>query len=233
MGLHWLFGSFLRFPCFCLRRMSDFCPHLCHFQAICCLLDSICFHPFFLLKNTNMFSVALHAKLLYKLLSRPNSMTSFCFFTSAPCCFCSFPQKYGLISNFIKACPHSFSISRIFSLTQIRKREYPKILSQQRETRFELATLALARRCSTTEPLAHKFVLVKHLKTFPRWLPKSARRDSNSRPSPWQGDALPLSHSRTNLRLENAWKPFADGLQKARDEIRTRDPRLGKAMLYH
>ena len=24
----------------------------------------------------------------------------------------------------------------------------------------------------------------------------SARRDSNSRPSPWQGDALPLSHSR-------------------------------------
>ena len=25
---------------------------------------------------------------------------------------------------------------------------------------------------------------------------KSARRDSNSRPSPWQGDALPLSHSR-------------------------------------
>lgn len=158
MGLHWLFGSFLRFPCFCLRRMSDFCPHLCHFQAICCLLDSICFHPFFLLKNTNMFSVALHAKLLYKLLSRPNSMTSFCFFTSAPCCFCSFPQKYGLISNFIKACPHSFSISRIFSLTQIRKREYPKILSQQRETRFELATLALARRCSTTEPLAHNAV---------------------------------------------------------------------------
>ena len=25
---------------------------------------------------------------------------------------------------------------------------------------------------------------------------KSARRDSNSRPSPWQGDALPLSHFR-------------------------------------
>ena len=25
---------------------------------------------------------------------------------------------------------------------------------------------------------------------------KSAKRDSNSRPSPWQGDALPLSHSR-------------------------------------
>ena len=24
----------------------------------------------------------------------------------------------------------------------------------------------------------------------------SAKRDSNSRPSPWQGDALPLSHSR-------------------------------------
>ncbi len=26
---------------------------------------------------------------------------------------------------------------------------------------------------------------------------KSARRDSNPRPSPWQGDTPPLSHSRT------------------------------------
>src|SRR5512142_31960 len=28
---------------------------------------------------------------------------------------------------------------------------------------------------------------------------QSGRRDSNSRPSPWQGDALPLSHFRNDL----------------------------------
>ena len=32
-----------------------------------------------------------------------------------------------------------------------------------------------------------------------RW---SGRRDSNSRPSPWQGDALPLSH----FRISNWWR---------------------------
>ena len=57
---------------------------------------------------------------------------------------------------------------------------YIRIL--ERKTRFELATLALARRCSTTEPLAHSMQFVE---------------------------------------------------KEARDEIRTRDPRLGKAMLYH
>ena len=31
----------------------------------------------------------------------------------------------------------------------------------------------------------------------------SGRRDSNSRPSPWQGDALPLSHFRTGARSRN------------------------------
>ena len=35
----------------------------------------------------------------------------------------------------------------------------------------------------------------------------SGRRDSNSRPSPWQGDTLPLSHSRASLRLGCALFP--------------------------
>ena len=32
---------------------------------------------------------------------------------------------------------------------------------------------------------------------------KSAKRDSNSRPSPWQGDALPLSHSRIKKMVQS------------------------------
>ncbi len=45
----------------------------------------------------------------------------------------------------------------------------------------------------------------------------SGRRDSNSRPSPWQGDALPLSHSRISWRKcssksksELLWRPGRD-----------------------
>ena len=45
----------------------------------------------------------------------------------------------------------------------------------------------------------------------------SAKRDSNSRPSPWQGDALPLSHSRiTNAQTRN----------------RTKDTRIFSPLLY-
>ena len=38
----------------------------------------------------------------------------------------------------------------------------------ERKTRFELATLALARRCSTTEPLPHKIVIGggRRIRTF-------------------------------------------------------------------
>ena len=38
----------------------------------------------------------------------------------------------------------------------------------------------------------------------------SGRRDSNSRPSPWQGDALPLSHSRK-------WCPEAESNHRHED----------------
>ena len=75
------------------------------------------------------------------------------------------------LTKLLEACQH---LSFIFAFS-FEKRE-------KRETRFELATLALARRCSTTEPLAHSMQFVE---------------------------------------------------KEARDEIRTRDPRLGKAMLYH
>ena len=52
---------------------------------------------------------------------------------------------------------------------------------------------------------------------------ESTRRDSNPRPSPWQGDTPPLSHSCIVLFC----------CLRARDGIRTRDPRLGKAILHH
>ena len=41
--------------------------------------------------------------------------------------------------------------AEVLPLNYIRK-------SMERKTRFELATLALARRCSTPEPLPHKLV---------------------------------------------------------------------------
>ena len=41
------------------------------------------------------------------------------------------------------------------------------------------------------------------------WKKWSGRRDSNSRPSPWQGDALPLSHFRTT-KITRQWCLGAD-----------------------
>ncbi len=105
----------------------------------------------------------------------------------------------------------------------------------------------------------------------------SGKGDSNSRPSPWQGDALPLSYSRNmngityGNRLQKPvkatdgdnqmtasceWRPIGGSNPCSRreravswttrrmghiytqttgagKEIRTPDPRLGKAMLYH
>jgi hypothetical protein len=46
-----------------------------------------------------------------------------------------------------------------------------------------------AGRCITTLPPSH---------TSKKW---SGKRDSNSRPQPWQGCALPLSYSRINLHF--------------------------------
>src|SRR5690554_6006863 len=95
-------------------------------------------------------------------------------------------------------------------------------------------------------------ILTRALALLPhRW---SGKGDSNSRPSPWQGDALPLSYSRffrycpvttekwrpiggSNpcSRRERAvsWTTRRMGRIGAGKEIRTPDPRLGKAMLYH
>ena len=51
-----------------------------------------------------------------------------------------------------------------------------------------------------------------------RHLYQSGKRDSNSRPRPWQGRALPTELFPQILRAEN--------------ETRTRDPDLGKVVLY-
>ena len=49
--------------------------------------------------------------------------------------------------------------------------------------------------CRSQSPVPYRLAIAQYtiMQTAER---KSARRDSNSRPSPWQGDALPLSHSR-------------------------------------
>ena len=49
--------------------------------------------------------------------------------------------------------------------------------------------------CRSQSPVPYRLAIAQYtiMQTAER---KSARRDSNSRPSPWQGDALPLSHFR-------------------------------------
>ena len=46
----------------------------------------------------------------------------------------------------------------------------------------------------------------------------------------WKAGALPLSYTRIDIKK---LKKFLSSINGAEDEIRTRDPRLGKAMLYH
>ena len=56
----------------------------------------------------------------------------------------------------------------------------------------------------------------------------SGRWDSNPRPSPWQGDALPLSHFRS-LRTPSA----PAGRRCAEGQSRTGDTGIFSAVLYH
>ena len=65
-------------------------------------------------------------------------------------------------------------------LDEIAHKKSPvKNRALERKTRFELATLALARRCSTTEPLPH-------------WCPEP---ESNQRHADFQSAALPTELS--------------------------------------
>ncbi len=42
---------------------------------------------------------------------------------------------------------------------------------------------------------------------------QSGRRESNPRPSPWQGDALPLSHVRMKMAGDIGFEPMHDGVK--------------------
>ena len=64
----------------------------------------------------------------------------------------------------------------------------------ERKTRFELATLALARRCSTTEPLPQTII---------RWCPEA---ESNHRHEDFQSSALPTELS-GHIAI---WRPGRD-----------------------
>ena len=50
----------------------------------------------------------------------------------------------------------------------------------------------------------------------------SGRRDSNSRPSPWQGDALPLSHSRIRCSRGDL-NPYPRGMEPKGDVTLVKD----------
>ena len=59
----------------------------------------------------------------------------------------------------------------------------------------------------------------------------SGRWDSNPRPSPWQGDALPLSHFRLLKLMWNSVMPA--GSRRAEGQSRTGDTGIFSAVLYH
>ena len=80
------------------------------------------------------------------------------------------------------------------------------------------------------------------LRTFRIW---SGRRDLNSRPSPWQGDALPLSYSRLSKKFDSndwwgvvkhgRWKLAADkhGFARIRKhQTLCANPSLSAAIFY-
>ena len=99
--------------------------------------------------------------------------------------------------------------AEVLPLNYIRKLE--------RKTRFELATLALARRCSTPEPLPHNYIKLVEGDGFepskaqltdlqsapfghsgiPRYW--SWWRESNPQPADYKSAALPLSHTSTRM----------------------------------
>ena len=75
---------------------------------------------------------------------------------------------------------------------------------------------------------------------------KSARRDSNPRPSPWQGDTPPLSHSRiisniqftagdgnrTHVSSLEGWCSTIELHPRAQNRNRTSDTRIFSPLLY-
>ena len=63
----------------------------------------------------------------------------------------------------------------------------------------------------------------------PYW---SGRRDSNPRPSPWQGDALPLSHFRNVLLPANQSKRKSVSTDGGSGRNRTADTRIFSPLLY-
>ena len=69
--------------------------------------------------------------------------------------------------------------------------------------RFELGNKGFAGLCLTTWLWRH--ITKDAYSVFCVW---SGRRDSNSRRSPWQGDALPLSHSRIDGAFD--WNRTSD-----------------------
>jgi hypothetical protein len=64
----------------------------------------------------------------------------------------------------------------------------------------------------------------------------SGKRDSNSRPQPWQGCALPTELFPLGMHADHRWSTAADFGRRlengAGNETRTRDLNLGKVALY-
>ena len=92
----------------------------------------------------------------------------------------------------------------------------------ERKTRFELATLALARRCSTPEPLPHigRGRWIRTIEStangftvrplWPLGNPSINKywswwRESNPQPADYKSAALPLSHTSESLKKLATW----------------------------
>ena len=81
-----------------------------------------------------------------------------------------------------------------------------RLLSMEAPPRFELGNKGFADLCLTTWLWCHiKLWDDKRRITCVFYHSWSGRRDSNSRLSPWQGDTLPLSHSRIFGAGDRTW----------------------------
>ncbi len=113
----------------------------------------------------------------------------------------------------------------------VEKRHPLDVFFLEAPPRFELGNKAFAELCLTTWLWRHiKFVKTKdalkvRLSSFVFW---SGRRDSNSRRSPWQGDALPLSHS----RIITFYSAPSKSVNGASGRNRTTDTRIFSPLLY-
>ena len=100
----------------------------------------------------------------------------------------------------------------------------PKRRAPRRQNAFPQRLIIIPRQLRFCKPFSRNFCNHCHEKsTQPS--AKSGKRDSNPRPSPWQGDALPLSHFRISFWDSHCLKRRAPRRQNVFPQRLIRIPR--------